>query len=333
MRRSLIFRIHCLAFALTLGGCASWGPSPLEKAQEAALEKRHLAGQMETIREAPKTAEEKLESGDRLRQQGRNEEAMMAYFAAIRMDPAATEPRERIGFLHLEHDVDRAEAIFARLVDEDDTNANAWRGLGLAHLVRGEFELSREALERSLELAPDTPGAHLALASTLGLMGRPNQALQHALRARDLRPRSADAANVVGLTYLLLDQPDQAEEIFSQVVRLAPDVPAYANNLGMAMAAQGRYGDALRAFERAGDEQSAYNNLGYAYFLNGDYEMAISQYERALAAPGDEDVLVIRNLNAAITAMEASASAPAPVSLTTTPAEPRPVPAAPAAVD
>jgi hypothetical protein len=61
--------------------------------------------------------------------------------------------------------------------------------------------------------------------------------------------------------------------------------------------------------------------------------MAISQYERALAAPGDEDVLVIRNLNAAITAMEASASAPAPVSLTTTPAEPRPVPAAPAAVD
>jgi tetratricopeptide (TPR) repeat protein len=266
-----------------------------------------MAGPVESPTEAPKTAAEKLASGDRLRQQGRNDEAMMAYFAAIRMNPQATSPRERIGFVHLKSDVNRAESIFARLVDEDATNATAWRGLGMAHLARGEFEPSRDALERSLELDSDSASARVALASVLGLMGRPEEALPHALRARSLRPRNADASNVVGLTYLLLDQPIMAEDIFRQVVRLAPDVPVYANNLGIALAAQRRYAEALRAFERAGSEQSALNNLGYAYYLNGEYEAAITQYERALGAPGDEDVAVIRNLNAAVTAIEDAA--------------------------
>ncbi|MBW2426236.1 MAG: tetratricopeptide repeat protein [Deltaproteobacteria bacterium] len=310
MRRSLVARMAAAASALALSGCASWGPSPLEKAQEAALEKRQMAGQIETTKDAPKTPTEKIESGDRLRQQGRNDEAMMAYFAAIRMDPEATAPRERIAFVHLKSDVNRAESIFARLIEEDESNSTAWRGLGLAHLVRGEFELSRQALERSLELDANSAGARHALASVLGLMGRPKEALPHALRARALRPRDANAANAVGMTYLLLDQPSAAEDIFRQVVRLAPDVPAYSNNLGLALGAQERYSEALRAFERGGDEQSAYNNLGYTYFLNGNYELAITHFERALSTKGDQDLAILRNLNAAIDAMGAGEPAP-----------------------
>lgn len=318
IRKSVLIRVASAATALALTGCASWGLSPLEKAQEAALEKRQMAGQLETEEEAPKTPAEKVESGDRFRQQGRNEEAMLAYFAAIRMDPAATAPRERIAFLHLNNDVDRAESIFAGLIEEDESNSTAWRGLGLAHLARGEFERARQALERCLELDADSAGARYALASVLGLTGRAEEALPHALQARTLRPRDANVVNAVGMTYLLLDQPDKAEEVFRQVVRLAPDVPSYSNNMGLALGAQERYEEAFRAFERRGSEQSAYNNLGYTYFLNGDYEMAIKQFEHALSTTGDEDLAILRNLNAAIDAIEKNASAlpaaPAPAS-------------------
>ncbi len=261
-----------------------------------------MAGRLEETKEATATPEDKLAAGDRFHREGREAEAMQAYLAAIRMDPDSAQPKERIGFVQLGNDPERAEAIFARLIEEDESNGTAWRGVGLAQLSRGDLDASHRSLVRSLELAPDSAGARYALASTLGLMGRPQEALPHAVRARELRPHDTLVANVLGMSYLLSGQPGKAEKVFRQVVQLMPQDATYSNNLGLALGVQGRHPEAYEVFLSVGGEQSARNNLGYTYFLVGQYDKAIVEYERALGTPGDDDFTVLRNLNAAIDA-------------------------------
>jgi tetratricopeptide (TPR) repeat protein len=67
----------------------------------------------------------------------------------------------------------------------------------------------------------------------------------------------------------------------------------------MALALMGRFDDALAAFRRAGDEQSARSNLGYAHAARGEYDQAIAEYEKALLAGGKANVEVVRNIEAA----------------------------------
>ena len=71
------------------------------------------------------------------------------------------------------------------------------------------------------------------------------------------------------------------------------------------MGRQTRYEEALKAFRSAGSEHAAENNIAYIYFLNGYLDDAITHYERALQAEGDEELMVLRNLNAALDARDA----------------------------
>lgn len=309
LRRRIFAPGASIVIAIACTGCASFKSSPLEEARADALEKRQMASRLDETKEVPATPAEKLAAGDRFHREGREAEAMQAYLAAIRMDADSTRPKERIGFVQLGNDPERAEAIFARLIEENESNGTAWRGLGLAQLSQGDLDDSYRSLVRSLELEPDSAGARYALASTLGLMGRPQEALPHAERARELRPQDSHIANVLGMSYLLSDQPEKAEAVFRRVVQLVPRDATYSNNLGLALGAQGRHPEAYEIFLRVGSEQSARNNLGYTYYLVGQYDQAIAEYERALDAPGDDDVIVLRNLNAAVDA--ASGDSPA----------------------
>lgn len=291
-----------LLLASTLG-CASFGRSPLQKAQDAALDQRLKAAhqQMPKQRSAT-TLDEKLVEGDRMRDTGHEDRAMLAYLEAVRMDPAAASPRERIGYLQLGHDTERAEAIFLQLSTEDATSASAWRGLGLARIARGNLHGATTALERALELDSESAGAHYALATALGLQGRAEEAVPHAERSRELRPKDGAVANILGVSLMLGGDPVGAEEPLRAAIHFAPDIPAYHNNLALCLAKQQRYDEALQSFLRGGGEQAAYNNLGYSYFLDGRYADAISHYESALAMPGDHKLEVLRNLNEALDA-------------------------------
>jgi tetratricopeptide (TPR) repeat protein len=44
----------------------------------------------------------------------------------------------------------------------------------------------------------------------------------------------------------------------------------------------GRYQEALEVFKKSGDEASAHNNLGCVYMADGKYKEAIEAFEKAL---------------------------------------------------
>lgn len=292
-------------------GCASMGKSRVDEARDGKRE-HHLKMDQELSHDDDHsfTAEEKIAEGDRLRDTGRLPNAALAYYEAVRMDPESAIPRERIAYLNLTRDVERAEATFLELVSDDPGRASAWRGLGLARMGMGNLDEAVSALQRAIDLDPSSAGAQYGLATVLGLEGQTDAAVVHARMARELRPKDAAVANVLGVSLMLSGDAAGAEEPLRDAVRLAPNVMAYHNNLGLCLGRQERYNEALQAFMRGGDQQAAYNNLGYSYFLNARYDDAIARYEQAMSMPGDHKIEVLRNLNQALDARDQSAASP-----------------------
>jgi Flp pilus assembly protein TadD len=277
------------------------GGGALAKYQRDLLAAKHA----EDEPTEPESLEDRLRSGDRQLARGEIEAAMMSYFEGVRLDPGASLPRERIGYLQLGHDPAQANGIFSGLVEGHPERASAWRGLGLSLLGIGELDRAEVALEEALELDPDSPESHYAMAVVTSLRGRSEAALAHNLRAMELKPRNATFANGLGATHLLLGNFGLAESAFRRAVRLDPRVPAYANNLGLSLGRRERYAEALEMFRRHGSEQVALNNLGYVYFSNGLYREAALHYERALARDGDQKAEILKNLGTSLAAVDA----------------------------
>jgi superkiller protein 3 len=310
--------VAAAASLVLLPGCAFLpgfqSESPVREYQRQALEERAAARQA-TVEEAePATPEGKIAEGDSFLRKGRADRAVLAYLEAVRLAPDATLPRERIGYVQLDHDLERSEAIFRGLVEKDPENVGALHGLGLAYLGQGKLEPAREALERAVEVDAESAESHYALGATLGLLGRKEQALAHTERARELRPEDAAIANGLGVAHMVMGRWGEAESEFREAIRLDSRVAAYHNNLGLALGRQRRYEEALAAFRKFGSEQAAQNNLGYVYYLNGRYDDAVAHYERALLEEGSHKALVIQNLNEALDARDAGTSSPAATS-------------------
>jgi Flp pilus assembly protein TadD len=178
----------------------------------------------------------------------------------------------------------------------------AYVGLGLAKLAQDEPEGAAGYLERALELDPSSADAHGAYALVLGSLELYEDAQEHARQAAELAPQNSAIVNNYGIASLRAGDAVLAEKAFRAAIALESRDPAYRNNLGIALGRQRRYAEAMSAFRSAGSEQAAENNLGYVYYMNGLLEDAVAHYELALEAQGDDQLKILRNLDAALEA-------------------------------
>jgi len=267
-------------------------------------ERNAAEASVETDEEEP-TFDEKLEAAQRFHRSGKTNQAIRLYFDAYRLDPEDTRPQEGIAYLQLAHQPERAESVFLDAIETDPESTMAHVGMGLAKLAQDDPAAAVPYLERAVELSPNSADAQDLLAVALQKLERFEQARIHAQRARELAPGDADIANNLGISDLLLGDAVLAEVAFREAIGLDSLDPMYHNNLGIALGRQSRYEEALRAFRSAGSEQAAENNIARIYFLNGRIDDAITHYERALHAEGDQELVVLRNLKAALDARDA----------------------------
>ncbi len=95
----------------------------------------------------------------------------------------------------------------------------------------------------------------------------------------------ATVLNRIGVTYLVLRQPDIARASFHRVLALSPDNAQAWNNLGAAEYFAGNHRAALEAYLHAvrldGKDAVFHSNLATAYFELKDYESAADHFQRA----------------------------------------------------
>lgn len=131
------------------------------------------------------------------------------------------------------------------------TNARLWNKLGLVQADRDNLAQSREALERAVKLDPDFADGHFDL----------------------------------GVTYLRLNRPEEAEASFSRATQLDSVDPRKHMMRQLTMAQNGKPGDPIQILEsylkEVPSDAEAQFNLGALYSQKGYSALALAQFIKA----------------------------------------------------
>ena len=240
---------------------------------------------------AAPTAQALVDQGIAAEGSGRTQEALQCYRRAIEADPRFAPAHMNLG-IALQATGDHAAALAShrQAVALDPGHAAARYNLALACLETGEFALAEEQFRQAVRLRLEFPEAWVGLASALEALGRDRDALaalDTASRQREhyvgaqfnasvlLRklgqPEAAEARlREIDLSalYASADRHAELESVAAQMVRIWPHYALGWRSLGIVLALQQRFGEAVPALERAlkgaPDDPQTHNTLGVA---------------------------------------------------------------------
>lgn len=220
----------------------------------------------------------------------------------------------------------------ARRLEANPADAEAMCALAEAFL-RERFYLQAQELFQRLQLtAPGSPAPYLGLASVWDALGDSDVALEQAVRAVALDPKSSRGLELLGRIQLHRKEYDAALSSFLAALEITPasgslqanagyihmlrsewekarpylqraveidgSVAEARNNFGVVLARLGDAEGALRQFRSVGDEASAHNNLGAVYLSTQDWAKAQEEFRKALASD-PQHVKALSNLREA----------------------------------
>lgn len=199
---------------------------------------------------------------------GRSAEAAGLLEQALARDSSRVEICELLGrvYLSLNRSAEAVEVLTRATVLDPASWENHHR-LGLAHLRRGELEAAKDAFQRAVGAAPWAPVPHLSLARVYEKLG------------------DREAAEGERLAFARLRRNREREDTYLQQLREDPiDAEAHAR-LGREYLKQGRHAEALGQFRRAIELDPrcalAHYGMGTTYYYQGRLEEAIAAYREA----------------------------------------------------
>jgi protein O-GlcNAc transferase len=138
-----------------------------------------------------------------------------------------------------------------------------------------------------------SPGVQQLFAAAVGhhQAGRLNEAERLYLQILQADPRHADALHFLGVLAHQIGHNDKAVDLIGRAIAQNGRVPAFHNNLGNALKAQGKLQEAAASYAQAlahkPDHAGALFNLGLVLQLQDKLEEAAASYRRALSLKPD----------------------------------------------
>ncbi|EJL82730.1 putative O-linked N-acetylglucosamine transferase, SPINDLY family [Polaromonas sp. CF318] len=273
-----------------------------------------------------RSAEQLLEQGMALEQQGQPEEALLRYDSAIALMPELARAHFNRGTILLDRgDAQQALEAFTKAVQYKPDSAGAHFNLGAAYSRLDQHEAAMSAYRQALSLKPDFAEAEMALGAALEEQGRDEEAVRSYRRALEIQPGYAEAQDKLAYSLVRLDQFDEAAACFRRIlvrdphnvealnslglllnikgqfheavsqyrlaVKLKPDFLAAHGNLGNVLMDLHQFSDAAASYHRVlelnPDSADAYNNLGSAFKDLGDLDKALASYRKAMTLKPD----------------------------------------------
>jgi protein O-mannosyl-transferase len=219
--------------------------------------------------------------GDVRRRQGRLDDAVSDFAAAVRIQPGDPEAQDNLGAaLTIAGRTDEAIPHLQEAIRVQPDYAKAHVDLGSALVRAGRIEDALAEFHEALRLDPENRGAEYQLAGVLMMQGHAAEAMPHFERAlpylidavrRD--PSDADNHYNLGGVYDMMGRASEAVQEFSTATRLRPDDPEIRFNLALALASASQPDRSIEQFRAA-------------IHLRPDYAEAHFELARVLAAMG-----------------------------------------------
>ena len=181
--------------------------------------------------------------GTALRQQGRREEALLAFRHALGLDPAHWDAAHQCGALLYE---------------------------------LGQLQDALGYLQPCLELRPNHLATLVMCTACLLSFRRFEEVVAINQRAHALDPENADPCNSVGVALQLLDRQEEALPWFDRAIGLRPDFVDALNNKAVALSGIHRFDEACATYDRVKaidpGNVGAEWNLALLHLLMGNFE-------------------------------------------------------------
>ncbi|HVQ42920.1 MAG TPA: tetratricopeptide repeat protein [Vicinamibacterales bacterium] len=225
--------------------------------------------------------------GHELQAQGRVDEAVSRYRAAIAIEPRAFEAHhnlalalQRLG----QYDGGLSEAREALRLRPDAPETHFVLGLCLHGLARVDEAMNE--FREAIRLRPDYAQARLNLAAALDQQGRTLEAVDEFREAIRYGPGVSDAHFRFGNALMRASRPEDAVSEYRAAIAIEPATPAYHYYLGFALEQLGRFDDALKGYEaalqRRPDSAPIENSLGALLIRMKRYNEAIAHLQKSL---------------------------------------------------
>jgi tetratricopeptide (TPR) repeat protein len=217
-----------------------------------AIWKDDFAFYEHTIKKTPDATHLRISYGVLLSDNGRTDEAIEQFLAAIRLKPNFWHAYGNLGIAYGKKGMyDKAIEQFEILKKYTPNSAINRSNLGNTYLLMGKIDKAIEELQTAVNLNPSFPSAHYNLGTAYENKGLTGKAVEEYEAALRLRPEYEEARYYLGRLYTNSGKPDEAIEQFRYLIRLRPDNATYHNTLGVLYVQKGSLDEAVRKFEEA----------------------------------------------------------------------------------
>jgi tetratricopeptide (TPR) repeat protein len=191
--------------------------------------------------------------GNALLEEGKTEEALDHFMAALRIEPR---------------------------------HAGAQNNMGNVLMKLGRVDEATDHYLESIKIDPLKAKTHNNLAIALNEQKRIEESILHLREALQLKPNYADAYNNLGAVYRKKGKIQNAAKCYLEAIRLKPDFAEAYNNLGLLLWHEGKLKDAIYYFRKAisknPDFKAARDNLKRAWTDRDIFNEAVAQIQAQL---------------------------------------------------
>ncbi len=219
-------------------------------------------------------------------QQERSEAAEECYRTALRLKPDYAAAQNNLGNVHLVRGrLAEAEACYRAALRCDAQYVEAHNNLGLALLEQGRYREAEQSIRNALRLRPDFAGALNNLGSALQHQEQIEEAVASFQEALRLQPGLGEAHINLALILGDTDQLAGAVDYYERKLKFNPDSVEAHFRLGLGLQAQAKFREAKEQFNAIlkirPDAPEAHANLGQVALREGDLDTALSCFKAA----------------------------------------------------
>lgn len=170
--------------------------------------------------------------------------------------PRELKPAERVEEaqrLRAEGRVDDALEQLEMAIRDNPKLTTAYLSLAEIHRQQGNYAAAEKAGREALAIDPNNFDVRYNYALTLHMMGRVTDGVREYLRALAMRPNDREANLNLATAYLQLNEPAQALPYAQKAVKVDPDNGAGRVNLGAVLGALDRHQEAVTEYEAAAE--------------------------------------------------------------------------------